>query len=169
MRDESFSPEDPLKKIFHFEAPREKYQCDAAVLWCFDHRFDLGFRKFLKKLGLVNIDPIKIAGGAKLLASPNHDADRRFLIQQVRTSMELHNTRRVILMLHSDCGAYGGLPAFHNDAQAEMKHHEAELQRAAATLRQAFPNLTIQGYFVDFEGVWEVNLENAKLKEETVA
>ena len=60
-----------MKKVFHFDAPREKYHCDAAILWCFDNRFELGFRKFLKRIGVVNSDPIKIAGGAKCMASPN--------------------------------------------------------------------------------------------------
>ena len=59
-----------MKKIFHFDAPREKYQCDAAVIWCFDNRFHLGLAKYLKRLGVLNSDPIKIAGGAKSLASP---------------------------------------------------------------------------------------------------
>jgi hypothetical protein len=26
-----------MKKIFHFDAPREQYQCGAAILWCFDN------------------------------------------------------------------------------------------------------------------------------------
>ena len=101
--------EDVVKKVFHFDAPREKYHCDAAILWCFDNRFELGFRKFLKRIGVVNSDPIKIAGGAKCMASPDHEADREFVLDQIRKSMRLHGTRRVILMVHSDCGAYGGL------------------------------------------------------------
>jgi hypothetical protein len=101
-----------VKKVFHFEAPRERYDCDAAILWCFDNRFDLGFRQFLKRIGVAHSDLIKIAGGAKCLASPELETDRRFVLEQIRTSMRLHNTKRVILMLHSDCGAYGGLPAF---------------------------------------------------------
>ena len=63
-----------MKKVFHFDAPREKYHCDAAILWCFDNRFELGFRKFLKRIGVVNSDPIKVAGGAKCLASPEHES-----------------------------------------------------------------------------------------------
>jgi hypothetical protein len=67
-----------VKKVFHFEAPREKYLCDAAILWCFDNRFDLGLRKFLKRIGVAHSDPIKIAGGAKCLASPELETDREF-------------------------------------------------------------------------------------------
>jgi hypothetical protein len=146
-----------VKKIFHFDAPRDPYECDAAIVWCFDNRFELGFRKFLQRSGVVNSDPIKIAGGAKSLASPSVESDREFVIEQIRTSIRLHNTRRVILMLHSDCGAYGGLASFQNDAVAERLHHRAELRRAVAILRSAIPGLTIDPYFVDFEGVWTLD------------
>ena len=148
-----------MKKVFHFDAPREKYHCDAAIIWCFDNRFELGFRKFLKKIGVLNSDPIKVAGGAKCLASPEHEADREFVLEQIRKSIRLHGTNRVILMVHSDCGAYGGLDGgFGGDARAEAEHHSGELQRAAAALRKAIPGINVDGYFVDFEGIWEVDV-----------
>jgi carbonic anhydrase len=148
-----------MKKVFHFNAPREKYHCDTAILWCFDNRFDLGFRKFLKRIGVVNSDPIKVAGGAKCLASPEHEGDREFVLDQIRKSVRLHGTTRVILMVHSDCGAYGGLQAgFGGDARSEAKHHEAELRRAAANLQHAIPGIEVKGYFVDFEGIWDAEV-----------
>ncbi|HYM75871.1 MAG TPA: carbonic anhydrase [Candidatus Dormibacteraeota bacterium] len=160
-----------MNKVFHFDAPREKYHCDAAILWCFDNRFELGFRKFLKRIGVVNSDPIKIAGGAKVLASPEHETDREFVLDQIRNSIRLHGTRRVILMLHSDCGAYGGLAAgFKGNAAAEATHHERDLQLAAANLRVAIPGIEVQGYFVDFEGIWDAGVGVAEeLQEATVA
>jgi hypothetical protein len=138
-----------MKKVFHFDAPRERYICDAAVLWCFDKRFDVGFRKFLKSVGVMRSDPIKIAGGAKCLSSPASENEREFVLDQIRTSIRLHQTQRVILMVHSDCGAYGGLEeGFHGDAKAEAAHHREELQRAADSLAKAIPGLEVQGYFV---------------------
>ncbi len=152
-----------MKKVFHFDAPREKYHCDAAILWCFDNRFELGFRKFLKRIGVMNSDPIKIAGGAKCMASPEHESDREFVLEQIRKSMRLHGTRRVILMLHSDCGAYGGLAGgFGGDAAAEAEHHQRELERAAANLRAAMPSVEVQGYFVDFDGIWDAEIGAAQ-------
>jgi hypothetical protein len=145
-----------MKKVFHFDAPREKYHCDAAIVWCFDNRFELGFRKFLKRIGVVNSDPIKIAGGAKCLASPDQETEREFVLEQIRKSIRLHGTRRVILMLHSDCGAYGGLAAFGHNAQKEQAHHREEFLRAEANLLRTIPDLQVESYFVDFEGVWEV-------------
>lgn len=145
-----------MRKVFHFDSPREKYHCDAAVIWCFDNRFELGFRKFLKRIGIVNSDPIKIAGGAKCLASPEHETDRQFVLDQIRKSIRLHGTNRVILMLHSDCGAYGGLAGgFGGNARAEIEHHRRELRCAAANLLAAVPDIKAEAYFVDFEGVWE--------------
>ncbi len=146
-----------MNKVFHFDAPREKYHCDAAIVWCFDNRFELGFRKFLKRIGVANSDPIKVAGGAKCLASPDQESEREFVLEQIRKSMRLHGTRRVILMLHTDCGAYGGLAAgFGNDPAAERAHHREELSRAAEHLKGAIPGVEIASYFVDFEGVWAV-------------
>ena len=151
-----------MNKVFHFDAPREKYHCDAAIIWCFDNRFELGFRKFLKRIGVVNSDPIKIAGGAKCLASPELETEREFVLGQIRKSIQLHGTRRVILMLHTDCGAYGGLDGgFGGDATAERVHHREELRRAAENLSRAIPGVEVAAYFVDFEGVWEADLAAA--------
>ena len=151
-----------MNKVFHFDAPREKYHCDAAIIWCFDKRFELGFRKFLKRIGVENSDPIKIAGGAKCLASPELETERQFVLEQIRKSMLLHGTRRVILMLHSDCGAYGGLDGgFGGDAAMERELLHEELRRAAENLARAIPGVEVAAYFVDFEGVWEAELAAA--------
>ncbi len=146
-------------KVFHFDSPREQYQCDAAVVWCFDLRFDLVFRKFLTKRGITRIDAIKVAGGAKCLASPDHATDDAFVLDQIRKSIRLHQTKRVILMVHSDCGAYGGLGKFGGDTAQEAAHHVQELHKASEALHRAIPNLEVEAYFVDFEGVWAEELK----------
>ncbi len=93
------------------------------------------------------------------MASPEHETDREFVLEQIRKSIRLHGTMRVILMVHSDCGAYGGLAGgFRGDAKAEATHHQHELAQAAANLLKAIPGIEVQGYFVDFEGIWEAEL-----------
>jgi len=120
----------------------------------------VGFRKFLKRIGVIYPDPIKVAGGAKCLASPEGSADCEFVLDQIRKSIRLHQTTRVILMVHSDCGAYGGLEeAFDGDRERELQHLRDDLKRAIAHLSKAIPGLKIDAYFVDFEGVWEPRLE----------
>ncbi len=147
-----------MRKIFHFASPRERYTADAAVVWCFDHRFDLVLHKLLKKIGVERFDPILVAGGAKNLASPPTENDRRFVLEQIRSSMRLHGTKNVILMLHSDCGAYGGLPAFDNNIEREAENHRQEMHKAVACLKAEIPELEVRSFFVDFEGVWEADI-----------
>ena len=151
-----------MEKLFHFTSPTERYKCEAAVVWCFDNRFELVLRKLLKHLGIVYFDPIRIAGGTKCLASPEFERDRDFVMEQIRISMRLHDTKSVILMLHSDCGAYGGIAAYENDSQKEAIHHTQELQRAASYLLSQIPELTVKPFFVDFEGVWAVDREGKR-------
>jgi carbonic anhydrase len=150
-----------MRKVFHFDSPRERYKCEAAVVWCFDNRFELVLRKLLKRLGVGYFDPIRIAGGTKYLASTDDEANRTFVLEQIRISMRLHETKTVILMLHSDCGAYGGLAAFAGDADKEAENHRAELQRATSYLLSQIPELTVKPYFVDFEGVWEIDEQSS--------
>jgi|SRR5581483_2755931 len=157
-----------MRKVFHFDTPKEnyQYQADAAVLWCFDKRFDLVVRKFLNSIGVRQVDSIQLAGGAKSLASPEVERDREFIVEQVRKSMRLHGTKRVILTVHSDCGGYGGLAAFGNDAAVEAANHEQELQRAIAHLSRAIPGLEVQGYLLGFEGIWQVDATGSRQDED---
>ena len=93
------------------------------------------------------------------------------MLDQIRKSIRLHDTKRVILMVHSDCGAYGGLAdGFGGNVQAEAAHHQRELALAAANLAKAIPGIEIQAYFVDFEGIWDAELASSQpLEGRTVA
>jgi hypothetical protein len=46
------------------------------------------------------------------------------------------------------------LAAYNGDAGAEAKHHFEELERAAELLHTRFPELTIDCFLVNFEGVF---------------
>jgi carbonic anhydrase len=142
-----------MDKIFHFDSPSEPYVADAAVLCCFDQRIQLAIYKFLKRQGILRPDMIVVAGGAKTLASPRNDFERDFILEQVRMSIRLHQTRQMFLMSHSDCATYGGLAAFDGDGAREAEHHQQELQRAAELVKANFPELTVKCFFVAFDGV----------------
>ena len=145
-----------MKKIFHFDSPADQYVADAAVLCCFDHRISRAVRKFLKKQEIERADMIVVAGGAKTLASPRNDFEQDFILEQVRMSIRLHKTERVLVMSHSDCATYGGLAQFKGDKNAEAEHHRGELLRAGQLLTAHFPDISVEPYFVKFDGVWEV-------------
>jgi carbonic anhydrase len=145
-----------MRKIFHFDSSADPYIADAAVLCCFDHRISTAVRKFLKKQAIERADMIIVAGGAKTLASPRNDFERDFILEQVRMSIRLHQTERVLVMSHSDCATYGGLAHFNGDEAAEADHHRSELLRAGELLTSNFPSISVEPYFVKFDGVWEV-------------
>ena len=136
-----------MQKVFHFDSQAEVYTADACVITCFDARFDLAVKKFLKRRGIALFDHVKIAGSAKPLADSQASGDGGCgcIVSAVRTSMRLHRTNLVLIMSHNDCGAYPGVPA---DLVA------ADAARAAAFLRIAEPSLKVESYFVDFDGVY---------------
>jgi carbonic anhydrase len=149
-----------MEKVFHFDSDAAPYTADAAVLCCFDERIRTAVQKFLRRREILRPDMIIVAGGAKTLASPRNDCERDFILEQIRMSIELHATKRVLLMSHSECGAYGGLAAFGGDARREMEHHEQELQRAAEFVRASFPAVAVECFFVSFEGVFRAAAED---------
>jgi len=140
-------------KIIAFESPKGHYEADACVVWCFDDRFYKLLKAFGKQEKFKNIDLVKLAGGAKALAggsSPECD----FVLEQIKVSIRLHHTKRVVLMTHRDCGAYGGSKQF-ADADAERAHHENELKKAKEFVAKEVP-IPVGAYFADFDGLYEV-------------
>jgi hypothetical protein len=63
----------------------------------------------------------------------------------MRTSMRRHGTRRAILFIHTGCGAYQG--------SADTAFLARELEQAATSVRTAIPELAVESYLMDFEGV----------------
>jgi hypothetical protein len=150
-----------LRKVFHFNSPTDSYLAEAAVLCCFDHRISTTVRKFLRKQGVERPDMIIVAGGAKTLASPRHDFERDFILEQVRSSVRLHQTKRVLVMSHSDRAPYGGLAHFKGDRKAEAEHHHRD-HRAAQLMTENFSDPSVEPYFVNCDGVWEVSNTRAR-------
>ena len=145
-----------MRKVFHFDSQADQYRADACVVSCFDARFELVTRKFLKIRGIWWADPLKIAGGAKTFASPADESERSFALGQIQTSMRLHRTNRMILMVHSDCGAYGGLQAFEGNEEREAANHESELRHAVEFLKTNLPTVEVECYYLRFTGVWSL-------------
>jgi hypothetical protein len=136
-----------MQKLFHFDSPVEVYRADACVLTCFDARFELVVRKFLRRRGVALYDQIKIPGAARALAAPASDGDRDFVLRMLATSIALHGPTRMILTGHNDCGAYIGRPP---------EEVTADIARAAEVIRGAQPSLAVERYFFDFDGVYQV-------------
>jgi hypothetical protein len=152
-----------MKSDFKFQSSREHYTADACIVWCFDDRFSDLLEAFKKERGFKHADVVKCAGGAKALAADGSNGltagggpERDFVLNQIKTSIKLHKTPIVILMVHIDCGGYGGSAAFGNDRDAERRHHEAELGKAAGFVQSQLPGIAVESHIADFDGVREV-------------
>lgn len=146
----------PQQYVFQHPVDFRHYTAQAFVLRCFDDRFYKTFKNFLRDRGFEHLDPASVAGGAKVLASPEQESDRDFILRELEKSIMLHHTDRVMLFTHYDCGAYGGLARFEGDEEKQQAFHEEELRKAAAVVREKFPRLTIETYFIDKEGVVQI-------------
>ncbi len=152
-----------------FESSKEHYKAEACIVWCYDARFADLYNDFLSQRGFEDskVDAVKGAGGAQALAG-GEGADRTVAESQIAKSIKLHHTERVILMVHMDCGGYGGSKAFGDDHQAEWDHHVAELQKAADLVQSQFPQVKeIECWLADFDGIHKIDaITGAEAKEE---
>lgn len=131
-----------------FKSDKNHYTADACVVWCFDDRFSQLYHEHTKTAGLARVDLVKVAGGAKGLAMPSGDPEHAFVLDQIAKSIKLHHTPKVVLMMHSECGAYGGT--------SDETFYTEELKKARASIAQHFPTIAVQTVFADFDGLKEV-------------
>lgn len=111
------------------------------VVSCIDYRFWPQALSLLQKKYRV-FDLIQIAGASKNLTSPLEKEDKITLLENIEISMKLHNTQKIILVNHIDCGAYGGSIRFQSQKE-EIKFHKEELKKAKEIIQYKFPQLVI--------------------------
>jgi carbonic anhydrase len=146
-----------MNKIIDFQTNKEHYHAQACIVWCFDNRFTPALNEFIKNKNYQHYDLVEVAGGAKSLASPEKEFEEEYILKQIEISLKLHHAQRIILMNHSDCGAYGGLKNFENNEAKEKEEHAKELSMAKEFLQKNLSSqVPIDLIFVDFTGIYEV-------------
>lgn len=117
------------------------HHCDAVVLACIDFRFWKETMQFVEQfLGVRSYDFPKLPGAAKAI---NESKDGDVSMMCVGVPCDLHGVEKIVVVNHSDCGAYGGSQKFGGDAQAEQQFHEAELKKARDIIREKYPEKEI--------------------------
>lgn len=143
-----------VEQVVDFECSHEHYVADACIFWCIDDRLWKLRKNSIKKLGFRNIDCVQVAGACKDLAGDDRGA-KEFLLKQVDISIRLHGCKRVVLVMHIDCGACGGSKAF-KDADEEWTSHAWILLKAAEIVKDRFPQVQVDKYIADFKGLHKV-------------
>jgi len=119
------------------------HSCKALVLHCIDFRFGKAIKKYLESQNLLgDVDIVSVAGAVKDLVEPKIPADAKFIMRQIVISSSLHHISQVILLNHTDCGAYGGRAAFSSDNE-EFERHSHDLQTAKTAILAEFPSLDV--------------------------
>lgn len=117
----------------------------ALVICCKDYRYIQPIQRFVRQqLGIRWYDLKATAGGVRaMLDSPR--VVRRWILGDIELVYRLHQVRRVIVVHHEDCAAYGGSAAL-GDLARQRRFHRTQFQRAARVLRRQFPNLSVRGF-----------------------
>ncbi len=137
------------------------HEADAIVISCIDLRIRDNIACQLSALGYLNhYDETSLAGASLAYNGvPNvNDNDNlvypnwiQTLDEIIKLSIDLHDSRHVILIDHMRCGAFN---AWQNNgdpnylgSEAEFNDHKSQLNQAAETIMSKFgPNGTMEGY-----------------------
>lgn len=120
------------------------HKAKALLIHCIDFRFIKAIKDWLDSEGFLGAtDEVSLAGVAQILVSPKQESDREFILRQIDIAKRLHDIDEIILMNHTDCGAYGGRDAFTNELVEEEKH-ELDMREARAFVLSRFPSLKVR-------------------------
>ena len=125
------------------------HTCKTLVIHCMDFRLMEPIFSYLKKRGLVGLcDEVSLAGGIKALADDANGPTAQTLLKQIELSKALHQIDTVMLMNHTDCGAYGGQAAFVSRAEEHEKHLR-DMRAVRDLIAVRFPGLAVETALAD--------------------
>lgn len=133
------------------EPARAERTAKALVLSCIDFRILEAERYFLSLQNLKNqYDLAALAGASLALRGLPHPADAQAFWDQLELSYRLHHIQKVIILDHQDCAAFADKidPNLSKDPEKEQKVHADYLSKAYWEIRDRYPDLNIELYYV---------------------
>lgn len=132
-------PHHNLKLLGRYKGlPKDAHDADALAIYCMDFRFQEPFEEFIRKTCKNGCDHVVLAGGVK---------DTKEVDKHVELSVKLHHIKKIYLINHRTCGAYG--PKLARDPEKELDKHIADLTATARRLQKKYPTIEIQTLFAD--------------------
>lgn len=126
------------------------HTCKALLLRCLDFRLNEAINRWLEKNRLLNnCDLVSLAGAVKNL---------EVVLRQIEISQRLHGISEVILMNHTDCGAYGGRAAFEGSEEERLRHQQ-DLQQAKTLILSKFPELKVKLILAKISPLSQISFE----------
>jgi carbonic anhydrase len=130
----------------------------ALVLTCIDFRFVDLENIFLKSINLDHqYDLLTLAGASLALTNFPSEADTKTFWEQLDLSVKLHTIQKVIILDHQDCGAYAIKIDAHlsDNLTQEVATHKLYLNQASRQIKERYPHLEVELYFVKLDGTVE--------------
>ena len=118
----------------------------AMVLSCIDPRFQSKIFNYLKKRKLTGkYSSFTIAGGAIGVTHNNFKKWHSTFLDNLSTSIKLHNIKKLIVINHQDCGAAKIInPEKKFNNKIELKLHRISLKKLKLKIKRRFPKLKIE-------------------------
>ena len=130
----------------------KKYE--AMVLSCMDPRFQPKVFNYLKKKKLTGkYSSFTIAGAAIGVTSKKFKKWQSTFLDNLSTSIKLHNINKLIVINHEDCGAakiVNGKKEF--TPRNEMKIHENSFKKIKFNLKKKHPRLKVELSLMSLNG-----------------
>ena len=115
------------------------HHCKNLLILCMDFRLNGEVDKWIKDSGLLEggYDLLSIAGAGKRIAEGETE-----IFEDIAVSCDLHQAQKVILMHHSDCGAYAKDYDFSSPQEEKEKQIE-DMNKAEAKIKARYPHLEV--------------------------
>ena len=117
----------------------------ALVICCKDYRYIQAIQRFVKRRGVPHYDLKATAGGLRAILDAPAPV-RQWLLKDVRLVYGSQRVRRIIIVQHQDCAAYGGAARF-DDPVVERQFHHRQFQRARRLLLHRLAGARVEGFF----------------------
>ena len=136
--------------------------CPAAVITCIDFRFWQKLTAYFEEQGLGEYDLIAMAGGAKNVLDED---TREIIFNQLDICTCKHEIRKVYLVNHVDCGAYGGSSAFAS-SEVEEDKLTGDLAQAKKIITKKYPKLEIITLLMKFDKIRTIENKLAESRQQ---
>ena len=129
------------------------HECENLVVMCMDFRFHAKIVDVIGHSGYRPFDLVALPGGSKSITD---EVSREVVFAAIEIGVSVHGVKRVIIVDHIDCRAYGGSEAFASPEEEERRHTDALLE-ASRIIREKFPTIEVVPVYTDWSRVRTVD------------
>lgn len=115
------------------------HECESIIVTCIDFRLQEAINNWISQNFQPNtFDRVALGGGVLNLD---------IVLKQIEIAYKLHHIRKVVLINHEDCGAYG--------AEGTLEKHIQDLKNVKAKIKEFYPQLEVETYYLHLDGTFE--------------